>query len=110
MAYYVAYGFYMEPYGVIWDHMKSIMLHMEFIRTRGRGARSGLFRSWAGVCVAGRRTRLGAGPAGVVPCCRCVALPSWGGGVFGGVGFGGRGAHGSLDLVEIYEMSLWTYV
>ena len=39
-----------------------------------------------------------------------LLLPSWGGGVFGGVGFGGRGAHGSLDLVEIYEMSLWTYV
>ena len=38
-------------------------------------------------------------------CCR-----PRGGGVFGGVGFGGRGAHGSLDLVEIYEMSLWTYV
>ena len=26
------------------------------------------------------------------------------------VRFTGRGAHGSLDLVEIYEMSLWTYV
>ena len=48
------------------------------------------------------------GRAPVLPL-RCV-LPSWGVGVFGGVGFGGRGAHGSLDLVEIYEMSLWTYV
>ena len=28
----------------------------------------------------------------------------------GGGGFGGRGAHGSLDLVEIYEMPSWTFV
>ena len=48
-----------------------------FIRTRRRGARSGLFRSWAGVCVAGRRRRLGAGPAGVVPSCCC--RPRFGG-------------------------------
>ena len=54
---------------------------VQIIRTRGRGARSGLFRSWAGVCVAGRRRRLGAGPAGVVPCCCCRPL--------GLVGFGG---------------------
>ena len=62
---------------------------IEKIRTRGRGARSGLFRSWAGVCVAGRRRRLGAGPAGVVPLllrCRPLGLVGFGRVALAGVG------------------------